>query len=125
MGTTTARAPARERWSWALYDFATTLFSMNVTTLYFAVWLVSDLHVSNTAVAIGNGVASALVMVVVPFPIFGALSDVTLSDVSNRVVIGFTRSMRPSDDHDSCGWTANEIPLVGDATHHFPPFPLQ
>ena len=39
------RAPARERWSWALYDFANTIFSMNIATLYFAVWLVSDLNV--------------------------------------------------------------------------------
>ena len=36
------RAPLRERASWALYDFANTIFSMNVATLYFAVWLVSD-----------------------------------------------------------------------------------
>ena len=51
------RAPARERWSWALYDFANTIFSMNIATLYFAVWLVSDLGVGkNTPVAIAlNG----------------------------------------------------------------------
>lgn len=74
-GATQFRAPARERWSWALYDFANTVFSMNVATLYFAVWLVSDLGASNTAVAVGNGIASALVMLSIP--VFGAISDVT------------------------------------------------
>ncbi|MGI9090914.1 MAG: hypothetical protein ACR2GG_07415, partial [Gemmatimonadaceae bacterium] len=71
----TKLAPARERWSWAWYDFANTVFSMNVATLYFAVWLVSDLGASNTAVAIGNGIASALVMASIP--VLGAVSDVT------------------------------------------------
>jgi len=67
------RAPARERWSWALYDFANTIFSMNIATLYFAVWMVSDLGSSNTLYAGANAVASA--MVVVSIPILGAISD--------------------------------------------------
>jgi UMF1 family MFS transporter len=69
------RAPARERWSWALYDFANTIFSMNIATLYFAVWLVSDLGASNTMVALGNGISSALIAVSIP--VFGAISDAT------------------------------------------------
>lgn len=67
------RAPWRERASWALYDFANTIFSMNVATLYFAVWLISDLGASNTVYAIGNGVSSLLVVISVP--VLGALSD--------------------------------------------------
>jgi UMF1 family MFS transporter len=80
------RAPARERWSWALYDFANTIFSMNVATLYFSVWLVADLGASNTDIAIGNAVASALVAL--SLPILGAISDAR----QRRVpwVIGFT-----------------------------------
>jgi UMF1 family MFS transporter len=70
---TFVRAPWRERASWALYDFANTIFSMNVATLYFAVWLISDLGASNTAYAIGNGVSSLLVVLSVP--LLGALSD--------------------------------------------------
>src|SRR5260221_14561701 len=69
------RAPAMERWSWALYDFANTIFSMNIATLYFAVWLVSDLHASNTMVALGNGISSALIAFSIP--VFGAISDAT------------------------------------------------
>jgi UMF1 family MFS transporter len=85
-GIATTLAPARERWSWALYDFANTIFSMNVATLYFAVWLVSDLHASNTTVAIGNGVASALVMLSIP--VLGAVSDATRR--RKPWVVGFT-----------------------------------
>lgn len=69
-----------------MYDFANTIFSMNIATLYFAVWLVSDLGASNTMVALGNGIASALVMVSIP--VFGAISDVTRR--RKPWVVGFT-----------------------------------
>ncbi|MFL5464998.1 MAG: MFS transporter [Gemmatimonadaceae bacterium] len=68
-------APLRERLSWALYDFANTVFSMNIATLYFAAWLVADLGHSNTLYATVNGIASALV--VLSIPVFGAISDAT------------------------------------------------
>jgi UMF1 family MFS transporter len=68
-------APARERFSWAIYDFANTVFSMNIATLYFAAWLVGDMGRSNTLYATVNGIASALV--VVSIPLFGAISDAT------------------------------------------------
>ena len=67
------RAPLVERWSWALYDFANTIFSMNIATLYFAVWLVNDLGVSNTIDATASAIASALVLLSIP--VLGALSD--------------------------------------------------
>lgn len=80
------RAPARERLSWALYDFANTIFSMNVATLYFAVWLVNDLGVSNTLDAVANAAASLLV--VLSIPVLGALSDARRR--RKPWVIGFT-----------------------------------
>src|SRR5947208_15452492 len=80
------RAPALERLSWALYDFANTIFSMNVATLYFTVWLVSDLGVSNTVDAVANAMASILVVVSIPF--LGALSDVRRR--RKPWVVGFT-----------------------------------
>src|SRR6266567_4114175 len=79
-------APFRERLSWALYDFANTVFSMNITTLYFAAWLIKDLGHSNTLYAIVNGIASALV--VVSIPVFGAISDATQR--RKPWVVGFT-----------------------------------
>jgi MFS transporter, UMF1 family len=59
---------------------------MNIATLYFAVWLVSDLHGSNTDVAIGNGIASVLVMLSIP--VLGAISDVKRR--RKPWVVGFT-----------------------------------
>ncbi len=79
-------APFRERLSWALYDFANTVFSMNITTLYFSAWLVADLGHSNTLYASVNGIASALVVVAIP--IFGAISDATQQ--RKPWVVGFT-----------------------------------
>jgi len=80
------RAPVVERLSWALYDFANTIFSMNVATLYFTVWLVSDLRVSNTMTVVGGAIASVLVVIAIPF--LGALSDVRRRRKS--WVVGFT-----------------------------------
>jgi UMF1 family MFS transporter len=79
-------APLRERLSWALYDFANTVFSMNIATLYFAAWLVADLGHSNTLYAVVNGIASGLV--VISIPVFGAISDATQR--RKPWVVGFT-----------------------------------
>ena len=70
-----SRAPARERWSWALYDFSNTIFSMNIATLFFAVWLVDDIGASNTMAAVATSMSSLLV--VFSIPLFGAISDAT------------------------------------------------
>jgi UMF1 family MFS transporter len=68
-----APAPARERWSWALYDFANTIFSMNVVTLYFAVWLVTERGASNTAYSLATSFSSVVVLFLAPW--VGAVSD--------------------------------------------------
>ena len=70
-----SRAPARERWSWALYDFSNTIFSMNIASLFFAVWLIDDIGASNTMAALATSVSS--VLVVLSIPLFGAISDAT------------------------------------------------
>jgi len=71
--TPTVRAPLRERASWVLYDFANTIFSMNVASLYFSVWLIDDLGATNKQYAFGSALASLLVVIAVP--ILGAVSD--------------------------------------------------
>ncbi|HKO16475.1 MAG TPA: MFS transporter [Gemmatimonadaceae bacterium] len=80
------RAPARERWSWALYDFSNTIFSMNVATLYFSVWIVSDLGATDIVYAGASAVASLLVVVAIP--VLGAISDVRRR--RKPWVVGFT-----------------------------------
>jgi UMF1 family MFS transporter len=82
----TQRAPARERLSWALYDFSNTIFSMNIVTMFFAVWLVDDLGASNTMAAVASSISS--VLVVLSIPLFGAISDATQR--RKPWVVGFT-----------------------------------
>ena len=71
--TLTRRASWVERYSWALYDFANTIWSMNVASLYFTTWLVVDLGSSNSAVAWGTAFSS--ILMAVSAPVFGAISD--------------------------------------------------
>lgn len=80
------RAPARERWSWALYDFANTIWSMNVASLYFVPWLVVDLGASNSATMWSTAISSVLMAVAIP--VLGAYSDARRR--RKGWVIGFT-----------------------------------
>lgn len=70
-----ARAPLVERVSWALYDFANTIFSMNIATLYFPVWIVTERGASATMFSAATSASSAVVLLAAPF--FGARSDVS------------------------------------------------
>jgi len=59
--------------SWALYDFANTIYSMNILSLYFAGWLVVDLGFKDIHYSLAfsaSMLASAILM-----PAFGYLSD--------------------------------------------------
>ncbi|MBC7671296.1 MAG: hypothetical protein H7247_02645 [Polaromonas sp.] len=47
----------RERASRALHDFANTIVSMNVATLYFSVWFIKDLTAMAYRAAVLTGVA--------------------------------------------------------------------
>jgi UMF1 family MFS transporter len=69
------RAPILERASWALYDFANTIFSMNIATLYFPVWIVAERGASATAWSVATSASAAVVLFAAPY--FGARSDVS------------------------------------------------
>jgi UMF1 family MFS transporter len=66
-------APLSERVSWVLYDFANTIFSMNIVTLYFAVWIVTERGATNTAYSAATSLSSLAVLLVAPW--IGAVSD--------------------------------------------------
>ena len=107
------RAPGIERWSWALYDFANTIFSMNIATLYFSVWIVADLGSTDLLYAVANAAAS--VLMVVAIPVLGAISDARRK--RKPWVVGFTLA--------SCiGCVAigvlgqRTLPLVGEGVVH-------
>ena len=64
--------PARA-WAWATYDFANTIYSMNVITMYFAQWIVVDLGFEDIAYSSAYALSMAGVALTMPF--FGALAD--------------------------------------------------
>src|ERR1051325_5527861 len=67
------RASALERWSWALYDFSNTIWSMNVVSLYLATWLIVDLGASNAVYSWATSISS--IVMAASVPLLGAISD--------------------------------------------------
>ncbi len=65
--------PRRATAAWILYDLANTIFSFNVVTAFFPLWLNQDLGLPDSVFAIGNSVSVALVLLLAPG--LGALSD--------------------------------------------------
>lgn len=61
--------------SWSLYDFANTIFSMNVISLYFALWVTVD-H-GGQDILYSSALSLSMLAVAVSVPVFGALSDTT------------------------------------------------
>jgi UMF1 family MFS transporter len=63
----------KEVLSWAGYDFANTIFSMNIVSRYFPLLVLAAL--GGTDLAIGIARSAAMILVAVTMPIFGALAD--------------------------------------------------
>ncbi len=98
------RAPGLERGSWALYDFANTIFSMNIATLFFPVWIVVERGASATALSLATSAASVVVLFAAP--LLGARSDLsrrrkpwvlglTLACVAATALLGPIAEFRP------------------------------
>ncbi len=61
--------------SWSLYDFANTIFSMNVISLYFALWVTVD-H-GGQDILYSAALSGSMFAVAISVPLFGAISDQT------------------------------------------------
>ncbi len=59
--------------SWALYDLGNTIFSTNIVSLYFALWVVRVMGGSDAQFGIADSISMLLVFLAAP--ILGALSD--------------------------------------------------
>ena len=59
--------------AWAMYDLGNTIFSMNIVTLYLALWVVNDLGGTDATWGYVNSASMLLVFFTAPF--LGALSD--------------------------------------------------
>jgi UMF1 family MFS transporter len=60
-------------WAWAMYDFANTIFSMNVLTLYFALWVTQDKGARQIVFSLA--LSGSMMAVALTSPMFGAVSD--------------------------------------------------
>ena len=61
--------------SWAFYDFANTIFSMNVISLYFALWVTVDHGGQDILYSIA--LSGSMLAVAISAPVFGTISDKT------------------------------------------------
>ena len=61
--------------SWAFYDFANTIFSMNVISLYFALWVTVDQGGQDILYSIA--LSGSMLAVAISAPVFGTISDQT------------------------------------------------
>lgn len=62
-----------DRFSWGMYDFANTIYSMNILSLYFAGWLVLDLGYRDIHYSIAH--SASMLMVAILMPALGYFSD--------------------------------------------------
>lgn len=90
--------------SWAFYDFANTIFSMNVISLYFALWVTVD-H-GGQDILYSVALSGSMLAVALSVPMFGAISDqtgrrrgplmlLTLASVTGTFLIGQTDQLLP------------------------------
>jgi UMF1 family MFS transporter len=78
---------------WVLYDLANTIFSMNIASMFLALWAVNVMGASDTAWSLANSLSMAVIFVVSPF--LGALTDqaprrMPFLVVSTLVCVGLT-----------------------------------
>ncbi|MCI0405989.1 MAG: hypothetical protein L0209_07950, partial [candidate division Zixibacteria bacterium] len=73
-------------WAWASYDFANTIFSMNVVSLYFAQWVIFDLGQKELSYSLSYSLS--MLVVAVTLPVLGSLADRHL--YHHRFLIIFT-----------------------------------
>lgn len=60
-------------WSWVLYDLANTIFSMNIVSFFFSLWVVNVMSGSDSHYALANGLSMAAIFFASPY--LGALTD--------------------------------------------------
>ena len=72
-GSEPGRASGLAVWSWSLYDFANTIFSISILSYFFPLWFGDELGAGSDAV---NYLAAlAALMVVLTAPVLGAVAD--------------------------------------------------
>jgi len=79
--------------SWVLYDLANTIFSLNIVSLYFSLWVVNVMGAGDAAYGFANSISMAVIFVASPFlgpPTAQAPRRMPFLVVSTLVCVGFT-----------------------------------
>ena len=63
----------RAQIGWVLYDFANTIFSMNIVTYYFSPWIIEDLHTKDIFFSISY--STSMLLVAITLPALGRKAD--------------------------------------------------
>jgi len=63
----------KQLYGWVIYDFANTIFSMNIITMYFAQWIIVDNGKEDIWYSFAY--AASMLLVAVTMPVLGAVSD--------------------------------------------------
>jgi len=71
--TTTQRILTRPVLSWAFYDLANTIFSMNIVSLYMGLWVVNAMGGTDSMYATAN--SASMLLMFLTAPLLGAISD--------------------------------------------------
>lgn len=94
---TRVKAPLRPRpvavWSWAVYDLANTIFSMNIVSLYYSLWVVNVMKGTDAQYGYVNAVSMGVIFLF--SPLLGALTDqsprrMPFLVVSTLICVGLT-----------------------------------
>ena len=80
-----ARASALAVWAWILYDFANTIFSVSILTVFFPLWV--DQQVGDGAWLVNLATAVAALLVLFTAPVLGAMADLRQRRVPYLVVL--------------------------------------
>lgn len=85
--------------SWALYDYANTMFSMNMLSMYFPLWVTQDMGGKDIYYSLS--LSASVVLAAVTMPVVGSLSDRTRKRVPSLLLftvisVAFTAAIRVS-----------------------------
>jgi MFS transporter, UMF1 family len=79
------RSKALAVWAWVLYDFANTIFSVSILTVFFPLWV--DAEVGNGAPLVNAATAVSALLVLFTAPALGAIADFRQRRVPYLVVL--------------------------------------
>lgn len=72
-------------WSWVLYDFANTIFSISILSFFFPLWV--DEQIGNGGWLVNGAVAVAALLVLFTAPVLGAMADLRQRRIPYLVVL--------------------------------------